>query len=209
MKLNQIRDNAGARHAPKRLGRGIGSGLGKTSGRGGKGQTARTGVSLNGFEGGQTPIYRRLPKRGFNNIFARDLQELNLDRLQQAIDDGRLDAAKPITAQTLVEAGVIRRALDGVRLLGDGAKAFKAKISASVAGASATARAAIEKAGGSVSILPAIREAVVKDSAAKRARREKRKAKEAKPAPAPKAEAAEGAKPEKAAKTAKPAKPAG
>ncbi|MBI3452072.1 MAG: 50S ribosomal protein L15 [Rhodospirillales bacterium] len=178
MKLNQIRDNRGARQAPKRLGRGIGSGLGKTSGRGGKGQTARSGVSLNGFEGGQTPIYRRLPKRGFNNIFRRTFQELNLEILQKAIDDKKIDAAGPITADGLVKAGVIRRAFDGVRLLGNGKDAFKAKIEIEVAGATKSAVAAIEKAGGKVSFIAPVRENVLKDIAAKQARRAKRQAKE-------------------------------
>ena len=134
MKLNEIRDNPGARQAPRRVGRGIGSGLGKTSGRGGKGQTARTGVSLNGFEGGQTPLHRRLPKRGFNNVdFALRLQEINLGTLQRAIDEKRIDPAQTITGAGLVAGGVIRRVRDGVRLLGDGE--LKAKITIEVAGA--------------------------------------------------------------------------
>jgi large subunit ribosomal protein L15 len=189
MKLNQIRDNPLARQAPKRLGRGIGSGLGKTSGRGGKGQTARSGVALNGFEGGQTPLHRRVPKRGFNNIFRRDFQELNLADLQKAIDDGKLGGADQITAKTLVDAGVIRRERDGLRLLGNGKDAFKAKVTIEVAGASKSAVEAIEKAGGKVTFINFVRPGVEKDIAAKRARQEKRKAKEAKPAP--KAAAAE------------------
>jgi large subunit ribosomal protein L15 len=183
MKLNQIRDNPLARQAPKRLGRGIGSGLGKTSGRGGKGQTARSGVALNGFEGGQTPLHRRMPKRGFNNIFRRDFQELNLADLQKAIDDGKLGGAEPITAKGLVEAGVIRRERDGVRLLGNGKDAFKAKVTIEVAGASKSAVEAVEKAGGKVTFINFVRPGVEKDVAAKRARQEKRRAKEAKPAP--------------------------
>lgn len=191
MKLNQIRDNPLARQAPKRLGRGIGSGLGKTSGRGGKGQTARSGVALNGFEGGQTPLHRRVPKRGFNNIFRRDFQELNLADLQKAIDDGKLKGAEQITGKSLVDAGVIRRERDGLRLLGNGKDAFKAKITIEVAGASKSAVEAIEKAGGKVTFINFVRPGVEKDVAAKRARQEKRKAKEAKPAS--KAAAAEDA----------------
>lgn len=206
MKLNEIRDNPGARQAPRRVGRGIGSGLGKTSGRGGKGQTARTGVSLNGFEGGQTPLHRRLPKRGFNNVdFARRLQEINLGTLQKAIDDKRIDPSQTITGAALKTAGIIRRVRDGLRLLGQGE--LKAKITIEVAGASQPAREAVEKAGGQVVVLQAVRDSVLKDIAAKQARRAKRQAAEA---PKPKAAepAAEGA-PAKAAKPAKPAKPAG
>ena len=151
MKLNEIADNSGSRKKRMRLGRGIGSGKGKTSGRGGKGQTARTGVRIKGFEGGQMPLHRRLPKRGFNNIFALDLTEVNLDRVQDAIDAGKLDAKKTIDAAALVEAGVLRRSRDGVRLLGRGA--IKAKITVEVHGASKSAVEAVEKAGGSVKIL--------------------------------------------------------
>ncbi len=183
MKLNQIRDNPGARHVRKTVGRGIGSGLGKTSGRGGKGQTARSGVALNGFEGGQTPLHRRIPKRGFNNIFRRDFQELNLASLQKAIDDGKLGAAETITVKGLVTAGIIRRERDGLRLLGDGKDVFKAKVTIEVAGASKSAVAAIEKVGGKVIVLKDIRPGVEKDIAAKKARRATRLAKEAKPAP--------------------------
>jgi len=183
MKLNQIRDNRGARQTPKTVGRGIGSGLGKTSGRGGKGQTARSGVALNGFEGGQTPLHRRIPKRGFTNIFRRDFQELNLASLQKAIDDGKLGASETITVKGLVTAGIIRRERDGLRLLGDGKDVFKAKVTIEVAGASKSAVEAIEKAGGKVIVLKDIREGVEKDIAAKKARREKRLAKDAKPAP--------------------------
>ena len=152
IKLNELRDNPGARKARMRVGRGIGSGKGKTSGRGVKGQKARTGVSIKGFEGGQMPLYRRLPKRGFNNPSAQAFVEVNLDRLQKAIDAGKLDANAPINSAALVKAGVIRRVKDGVRLLGRGA--ITAKVTVEVAGASAAARAAIEKAGGTV-ILPA------------------------------------------------------
>ncbi len=148
MKLNEIRDNPGARKPKKRLGRGIGSGLGKTSGRGVKGQKARTGVSLNGYEGGQMPMHRRVPKRGFNNIFRVEHQVVNLGRLQQAIDDGRLDATQPIDAGVLAAAGLVRRNGGPVRLLAKGA--LTAKIAIAVAGVSAAAREAVEKAGGSV-----------------------------------------------------------
>src|SRR6476646_10163340 len=121
MRLNDLRDRPGATSAKKRLGRGIGSGLGKTSGKGTKGQKARAGVAIKGFEGGQMPLHRRLPKRGFNNIFAKKYNELNLGRIQEAVDSGRLDGKKPITIEALKEAGLIRRAKDGVRLLGPGA----------------------------------------------------------------------------------------
>src|SRR6201982_1541569 len=153
MKLNEIADNPGAHYKYKRVGRGIGSGKGKTSGRGGKGQTARTGVALNGFEGGQTPLHRRLPKRGFNNkIFQKDFKVVNLGRLQQAIDAGKLSAEGGLDAKKLVDAGVLRRAGDGVRLLAKGT--LKAAITIEVAGASQAAIAAVEKAGGKV-VLPA------------------------------------------------------
>ena len=151
MKLNEISDNAGSRKARMRLGRGIGSGKGKTGGRGGKGQTARTGVRIKGFEGGQMPLHRRLPKRGFNNIFALRLCEVNLGRVQAAIDRGALDDKDVIDAEALVRAGVLRRARDGVRLLGKGE--IKAKVTFAVYGASKSAVAAVEKAGGSVKIL--------------------------------------------------------
>jgi large subunit ribosomal protein L15 len=152
MKLHEISDNAGARKARMRIGRGIGSGKGKTGGRGGKGQTARSGVRIKGFEGGQMPLHRRLPKRGFKNVkFARKLNEINLGRLQQAIDAGRLDAAGKIDAEALVKAGILRRAKDGVRVLGGGE--IKAKVALSVYGASKSAVAAVEKAGGTVEIL--------------------------------------------------------
>lgn len=151
MKLTDLRDNPGATRTFKRVGRGIGSGKGKTSGRGVKGQGARSGVSLNGFEGGQMPLHRRLPKRGFNNIFRRDLVEVNLGRIQAAIDAKKLDAAQTIDAAALVAAGVLRRARDGVRLLGTGE--LTAKVQIVVDGASKPAVAAVEKAGGSVTVL--------------------------------------------------------
>jgi large subunit ribosomal protein L15 len=180
MKLNQIRDNSGSRKAPKRLGRGIGSGLGKTSGRGGKGQTARSGVALNGFEGGQTPIYRRLPKRGFTNVFRLRYQELNLGKLQWAIDEKMIDAGSTIDAAALVKAGVLRREFDGLRILGGGAEDLKAKVTLIVHGITEVAKAAIEKAGGSVTVVETKRERVEADKEAKRARQAKRKAKDAK-----------------------------
>jgi large subunit ribosomal protein L15 len=152
MKLHELAGRPGARKTRKRIGRGIGSGVGKTGGRGGKGQTARSGVRIKGFEGGQMPLHRRLPKRGFKNVkFARKLNEINLDRLQSAIDAGRLDLAATIDAAALVKAGVLRRAKDGVRLLGGGE--LKAKVTLAVFGASKSAVAAVEKAGGTVQIL--------------------------------------------------------
>jgi large subunit ribosomal protein L15 len=153
MKLNEIRDNPGAHYRAKRVGRGIGSGKGKTSGRGGKGQTARSGVALNGFEGGQTPLHRRLPKRGFNNkIFRKIFAVVNVGRLQIAIDSGRLRPEGTLDAAALAAAGLVRRARDEVRLLAKGE--LKAAITIKVAGASQAAIAAVEKAGGKV-ILPA------------------------------------------------------
>jgi large subunit ribosomal protein L15 len=152
MKLHEISDRPGARKKRHRIGRGIGSGSGKTGGRGGKGQTARSGVRIKGFEGGQMPLHRRLPKRGFKNTpFALRLNEVNLGRVQAAIDAKLLDAAAPVDAAALVKAGVLRRAKDGVRLLGGGE--IKAKVAFSVWGASKSAVAAVEKAGGTVTIL--------------------------------------------------------
>jgi large subunit ribosomal protein L15 len=152
MKLHELAGRAGSRKVRKRIGRGIGSGKGKTGGRGGKGQTARSGVRIKGFEGGQMPLHRRLPKRGFRNTkFALKLNEINLGRVQEAIDAGKLDTAGKIDAEALVKAGLLRRAKDGVRLLGAGE--LKAKIAVSVYGASKSAVAAIEKAGGTVEIL--------------------------------------------------------
>jgi large subunit ribosomal protein L15 len=149
MKLNEIRDNPGAHYRAKRVGRGIGSGKGKTSGRGGKGQTARSGVALNGFEGGQTPLHRRLPKRGFNNkIFRKNYTIVNLGRLQQAIDAGRLGIEAPVTAAALVASGVLRRSGDGVRLLAQGE--LRAAITIEVVGASEAAVKAVEAVGGKV-----------------------------------------------------------
>ena len=156
MKLSDIADNAGARKKRMRVGRGIGSGKGKTSGRGGKGQTARSGVRIKGFEGGQMPLHRRLPKRGFNNAFRVEYAEINLDRIQQAIDANAIDAGSAINAESLVKAGVLRRAKAGVRLLGRGE--IKAKINIEVHGASKSAIEAVEKAGGSVKILAPAKE---------------------------------------------------
>jgi large subunit ribosomal protein L15 len=151
MKLNELADRPGSRKHRHRIGRGIGSGSGKTGGRGGKGQTARSGVRIKGFEGGQMPLHRRLPKRGFNNIFAKHLNEVNLGRIQTAVDAGKLDPKDVVDVAALVRAGVLRRARDGVRLLGSGE--LKAKLNFEVYGASKSATAAVEKAGGSVKVL--------------------------------------------------------
>ncbi len=151
MKLTELHDNVGATKKRMRIGRGIGSGKGKTGGRGVKGQKARTGVSIKGFEGGQMPLHRRLPKRGFNNIHALDLNEVNLGRVQQAVEAGKLDAKASVTVDALVAAGILARVRDGVKVLGNGE--LKSKLSFEVWAASASAVAAIEKAGGSVKIL--------------------------------------------------------
>jgi large subunit ribosomal protein L15 len=175
MRLNEIRDRDGATKAKKRLGRGIGSGLGKTSGRGVKGQKARTGVAIKGFEGGQMPLHRRLPKRGFNNIFAKKYNELNLGRVQSAIDAGLLDAKQPITVDALKEAGLIRRTKDGVRLLGHGE--LKSKLDFEVTGASGPAIKAVEAAGGTVTLKSITgREAPAADAIKAKKRAEKREA---------------------------------
>jgi large subunit ribosomal protein L15 len=150
MKLNELADNPGARKARKRVGRGIGSGLGKTSGKGHKGAKARSGVSINGFEGGQMPLHRRLPKRGFTNVFRRDYNEVSLARLQKAIDAGKLDPKQDIDAAAMQAAGLFKKTRDGVRLLANGE--LKAKINVTVAGASKGAVEAIEKAGGKVTV---------------------------------------------------------
>ena len=152
MKLNQIADNAGARKSRMRVGRGIGSGKGKTAGRGVKGQKSRTGVAIKGFEGGQMPLYRRIPKRGFLPPHQKTWQVVNLGSLQKAIDDKKLDASKPIDAAAMQAAGLFKNAQDGVRLLGKGE--LTAKIDVKVAGASASAIAAVEKAGGKVELPP-------------------------------------------------------
>jgi len=151
MKLNELRDNKGARQGRVRVGRGIGSGLGKTAGRGQKGAKARSGVSINGFEGGQMPLHMRLPKRGFNNIFARDYAEVNIGAVQKAIDAGKLDIKGTLDHAALKAAGLARGGKDGVRLLGKGE--IKAKLNLKVAGVSKGAREAVEKAGGSIELI--------------------------------------------------------
>ncbi len=170
MRLNEIKDKHGSSKLRVRIGRGIGSGVGKTGGRGGKGQTARSGVAIGGFEGGQMPLHRRLPKRGFNKWRRKDYNEINVGALQQAIDDKRLDAGKPVDLDALVAAGIVRRAKDGLRLLGAGE--IKAKLALTVDHASGTAKAAIEKAGGSIKLIEkkvlAADEAKRKKSAAKK-----------------------------------------
>lgn len=153
MKLNELQDNDGAVKNRMRVARGIGSGKGKTGGRGVKGQKSRSGVSIKGFEGGQMPLHRRLPKRGFNNIFAKNFNEVSLGRIQTAIDAGKLDAGNTVDAAALVAAGVVRRAKDGIRVVGGGE--LKSKIELAVAGGSKPALAAVEKAGGSVTIIEA------------------------------------------------------
>ena len=174
MKLNELRDNPGARKGRVRVGRGIGSGLGKTAGRGQKGQKSRSGVSVWGFEGGQMPLHMRLPKRGFNNIFAKDYAEVNIGAIQKAIDAGKLDAKGPLDHDALKAAGLARGGKDGVRVLGKGE--LKAKLSLKIAGASKGAREAIEKAGGSIEIIerknPAELAAAKKGSAKSRAKAE-------------------------------------
>jgi large subunit ribosomal protein L15 len=192
MKLNQIADNAGARKNRMRIGRGIGSGKGKTGGRGGKGQTARSGVRIKGFEGGQMPLHRRLPKRGFRNTsFAIRLNETNIGKLQAAIDAGLIDIKAPIDVAAMVKGGLMRRAKAGVKLLGDGE--LKSKVDLAVHGASKSAIAAVEKAGGSVKILAAPKEVDAEPRG-----KNKRMAMEAAKGPKPKAEKpkAEAEKPE-------------
>jgi len=182
MKLNQIADNAGARKNRMRIGRGIGSGKGKTGGRGGKGQTARSGVRIKGFEGGQMPLHRRLPKRGFRNTsFAIRLNETNIGKLQAAIDAGLIDIKSPIDVAAMVKGGLMRRAKAGVKLLGDGE--LKSKVDLAVHGASKSAIAAVEKAGGSVKILAAPKEVDAEPRG-----KNKRMAQEAAKGPKPKAE---------------------
>ncbi len=175
MRLNEIKDNAGASKLRVRVGRGIGSGIGKQSGRGGKGQTARSGVRIGGFEGGQMPLHRRLPKRGFNKWRPKRFNEISLGTLQRAVDEKLVDAGKPIDVAVLVAAGLIRRSRDGVRVLGGGE--LSAKVSVIVDHATASARAAIEKAGGSIKLIER------KVLAADEAKRKKSAAKKAKAAP--------------------------
>jgi large subunit ribosomal protein L15 len=185
MRLNEIKDKHGSRKERVRIGRGIGSGVGKTGGRGGKGQTARTGVAIGGFEGGQMPLHRRLPKRGFNKWRRKDFNEINIGALQRAIDDKVLDAGKPVDLEALVAAGVLRRRKDGLRLLGNGE--IKVKIAVTADHASAGAKAAIEKAGGSIKLI------VKKVLEADEVKRKKTAAKKAKSAKKPAGEAAEKA----------------
>jgi large subunit ribosomal protein L15 len=171
MKLNEIRDNPGARKSRVRVGRGIGSGLGKTAGRGQKGQKSREGVSINGFEGGQMPLHMRLPKRGFNNPFAKDYAEVNIGQLQKLVEAGKLGEGT-IDHAALQAAGVARGGRDGVRLLGKGS--LSAKLSFRVAGVSAGARAAVEAAGGSVEVIevvPRAEKAAAKKGSARAARK--------------------------------------
>ncbi len=151
MRLNQIKDNAGSRKERVRIGRGIGSGMGKMGGRGGKGQTARSGVRIGGFEGGQMPLHRRLPKRGFNKLNRLKYNEVNLGTLQAAVETKRLDAGKPVDEAALVAAGILRRPQDGLRILGEGE--LKTRLNVTANGASAAAKAAIETAGGSLTLI--------------------------------------------------------
>lgn len=172
MQLNELRDNPGATKARKRLGRGVGSGLGKTGGRGYKGQKSRSGVAIKGFEGGQNPIHMRLPKRGFNNPFRLKFAEINLGRLQSAIEAGQLDAKGVVNAEALVAAGLLRRVRDGVRLLGNGA--ISSAVQLEVAGATESAVKAVEAAGGSVKILRVMKDT---DPTQRRAKKGKKAAK--------------------------------
>jgi len=176
MRLNEIKDREGARKARLRIGRGIGSGIGKTGGRGGKGQTARSGVAIGGFEGGQMPLYRRLPKRGFTPINRLRFNEVTLARLQDAIDRGRLDTSRQVDVTSLIAAGVVRRALDGVRVIGTGE--LKAKVDLKVNHATASAKAAIEQAGGSVELIV---KKVLEADEKKRAKSAAKRAKTTKP----------------------------
>jgi large subunit ribosomal protein L15 len=173
MRLNELRDNPGARRDVKRLGRGIGSGKGKTAGHGVKGQKARSGVAINGFEGGQMPVYRRLPKRGFNNPTRRDFAIVNTGRIQRAIDAGKLDVDKPVTIEVLRAAGLAGKSRDGVRLLAKGE--LKAKLSIEITAASQAAVGAVEAAGGSITLTGAEAEAARR--AGKKARSERRSGK--------------------------------
>ncbi|NYT40420.1 50S ribosomal protein L15 [Sphingomonas sp. R-74633] len=179
MKLNELTDNQGARHRKIRVGRGIGSGKGKTAGRGQKGQKSREGVSINGFEGGQMPLHMRIPKRGFNNIFAKDYSEVNLGAIQKAIDSGKLTATD-LDQAALNAAGLTRGGKDGVRLLAKGE--LKAKLNFTVAGASKSAIEAVEKAGGTVTIpevVPAAEKAKAKHRVVQKARAADKEAKKA------------------------------
>ena len=201
MRLNEISDRAGAHKAPRRLGRGIGSGRGKTAGRGHNGQKSRSGVALKGFEGGQMPIHRRVPKRGFKNPTRKRLVAVNLGRLQQAIDAGKLDPIQVVTEKTLTAAGIVNKARDGVRLLAEGD--MKTKLSIELYGASKAAIAAIEAAGGKVTITAPPK--IKTDKAANRGKKGKKGKKARK---AQEAKEAEGAKEAKKAKKAEGAKEA-
>lgn len=170
MKLNQLRDNPGARPKGLCVGRGIGCGKGKTCGRGVKGQKARTGVAIRGFEGGQMSLLRRMPKRGFTSFAAYKFAEINLDDVQEAIDSKKISASKPIDVKVLIEAGIIRRAEDGLRLLNGKAGALKSKVTLVVTGATAGAVQAVEKAGGTVEVLPAKVNKLLKGKAPKKER---------------------------------------
>lgn len=172
MRLNEIKDVPGARKVRVRIGRGIGSGMGKTGGRGGKGQTARAGVAIGGFEGGQMPLHRRLPKRGFRSRDRRKFNEVSVETLQAAIDTGRLDGTKPVDVAALRSAGLVRRKLDGVRILGGGE--LKAKLALTADHATASAKAAIEKAGGTIKL---IEKKILPADEAKRAKTAAKKAK--------------------------------
>jgi large subunit ribosomal protein L15 len=172
MRLNDIKDNPGSRKTRIRIGRGIGSGIGKTGGRGGKGQTARSGVAIGGFEGGQMPLHRRLPKRGFRSRSRDEFNEVTLGRLQAAVDAGRLDAGKPVDVAALKSAGLVRRDLSGVRVLGGGE--LKAALKLTINHATASARAAIEQAGGSIAL---IEKKVLQADEDKRAKRAAKRAK--------------------------------
>lgn len=195
MKLHEIRDNPGSRQQRTRIGRGIGSGKGKTGGRGGKGQTARSGVRIKGFEGGQMPLHRRLPKRGFRNTsFQLRLNEINLGKVQKAIDAGQLDGKSPVDVAAMVKAGLMRRAKAGVKLLGEGE--FKAKVEFQVWLASKSAIAAVEKAGGSVKILAHAKEVSDDEPRGKNKRMALEAAKGPKPGKAKADKPAEGGKTE-------------
>lgn len=169
MQLNELKDNDGATKARKRVGRGIGSGLGKTGGRGYKGQKSRSGVAIKGFEGGQNPIHMRLPKRGFNNPTRLRFAELNLDQLQAAIDQGKLDAGRAIDVKAVVDAGLVRRAHDGLRLLGRGE--LKSKVDLELAGASAGAVKAVEAAGGTIKLTRPVKDPNTTEDRPKKAKK--------------------------------------
>jgi large subunit ribosomal protein L15 len=209
MKLNELAGRPGSRRPRMRVGRGIGSGKGKTAGRGVKGQKSRAGVAIKGFEGGQMPLHRRLPKRGFNNIFATRLGEVNLGRVQTALDAGVLSAAEPITAEAMVKAGLLRRKHDGVRLLGGGE--LKTKASFVVYGASKSAIAAVEKTGGSVQVLHTRPEQPKPEEKPWQKKLKELEAKPEKQEQKPQEKKAAERKPEKRAEEKKPAakKPAG